>query len=210
MQSITMTEREVEVAQDGTDVVIRDEHNRIKLRPAQVMAAATELLDCAERIRPGSWSALWRLLAVTAGREATSTPGPICPRVGYDLTIYEAEPNYDEPGPHIEDVCLDQWITGEVEAPDFTGLERIYVAPGQAPRVAYAMLEALRQVAPGELHACAVAALRKQALSMWTFTPIERVLFVLIAKQKRQLDELEAKRQTPKPTKKRRSKSARR
>lgn len=62
MQNTTMSEREVIVAHDGTDVVIRDEHNRIKLRPAQVLDAAINILDCAERIRPGGWAALWPLV----------------------------------------------------------------------------------------------------------------------------------------------------
>lgn len=62
MQNTTMSEREIIVAHDGADIEIRDEHNRIRLRPAQVVDAASSIMEVAERIRPGSWPALWQLL----------------------------------------------------------------------------------------------------------------------------------------------------
>lgn len=140
-----------------------------------------------------------------------TTPAPISARVAYDLTVDEAEPIYDEPGPFSGDVCLEQWITGEVEPPDSTGREVIYVAPGQAPRLVHAMLEALRQVAPAEVHEAAIAALRKQA---WTWapklTPSEVRLMARILVLTRELREAKGKAKAPKPTKKRRSNKARR
>lgn len=139
-----------------------------------------------------------------------STPAPIPARVAYDLSVDEAALVEVEPGPFSVDVRLEQWITGEVEPPDSAWLERIYVAPGQAPRVVHAMLEALRQVAPAEVHAAAVAALRRQACKWPVLTPREIRMMGRILALTRQLREAEAKAQAPKQQRKNRSKKARR
>jgi hypothetical protein len=64
---ILLSEREIEVWENGQDVVLNDTYNWIKVRPEQVLEAAIRLLDWAERLKAGSWRrAEWAL------REATS------------------------------------------------------------------------------------------------------------------------------------------
>jgi len=55
---ILLSEREIEVWEDGKDVVLNDTYNWIRLRPAQVLEAAIRLLDWAERLKAGTWRSL--------------------------------------------------------------------------------------------------------------------------------------------------------
>lgn len=63
-------------------------------------------------------------------------------QVTRDFAVSFAEPRADQP----TDLVLEQWTAGADEPPDMATLNRIYLAPKQVPRVALAMLEALRRL----------------------------------------------------------------
>ena len=134
-------------------------------------------------------------------------------QVAHDFSVSMAEAREDLP----TDLVLEQWVSGEHEPPDAATLNRIYIAPGQTPRIVKAMLDALRWIAPEEVHTTAVERLRRalderkadgRAWPEWR--PLTPQAVRRLAEALRQRREAAAKAQTPKPTKKRRSKSARR
>jgi hypothetical protein len=76
--------------------------------------------------------------------------------VALEIAVSMAEPQPDRP----TDLVFEQWSAGAMEPQDDATLNRIYIAPGQVPRIVEAMLEALRRISPPGVHADTVHMLR--------------------------------------------------
>jgi hypothetical protein len=136
-------------------------------------------------------------------------------QVAHDFSVSIAAAREDLP----RDLVLEQWMVADDEPPDAAALNRIYVAPGQTPRVVKAMLDALRKIAPPQVHATAVQWLqealdeRKADGRAWrVVTPdaVHRMAEILRRRHDVSADADNAEAQAPKPQHQRRSKKARR
>jgi len=160
-------ELELEVGHDDRDVVIREStcHNDIRLRPAQVLAAAISLLDKAEEVTwPGAWlkipPALSELLthynrrphdlrsdewngraAALETPEQTANAPETFEQVARDFSV-----GWSDSEEHDEFV-LEQWTAATAEPGEPATLSRIFTTPEQVPRLVLGMLEALQFVA---------------------------------------------------------------
>ena len=152
-----LTEMELEVLHDDRDVVIRDGtyNNEIRLRPGQVLNAAIVLLDYAAGLRCGIWREIQPALLAPqwAGRPAATDK--TFEQVARDFSVGTAD------GDGAGDLVLEQWTTAASEPGEPATLARIYMTPGQSPRVVEGMLEALRFIATHETYTDAVQGLKK-------------------------------------------------
>jgi hypothetical protein len=136
-------------------------------------------------------------------------------RVAHDFSVSITEAHENFPG----DLVLEQWMVADHEPPDAAALNRIYIAPGQTPRVVKAMLDALRRTAPPQVHATAVQWLQEalderkaDGRAGWLLTPdaVHRMAEMLRRRRGASADADNAEAQAPKPQQQRRSKKARR
>lgn len=134
-------------------------------------------------------------------------------RVAHDFSVSITEDREHSP----RELVLEQWMVADHEPPDAAELNRIYVAPGQTPRIVEAMLHALQCIVPAEVHATAVERLRKAAderkadgRARPAWRPLTPQAVRRMAEAIRQRCEAAAKAQTRKQPPKRRSKKARR
>lgn len=134
-------------------------------------------------------------------------------QLAHDLSVCRAEQREGLP----TDLMLEQWMAADHEPPAAAVLSRIYIAPGQTPRIVKALLDALRWIAPAEVHTTAVERLRKalderkaDGRAQPVYRPLTPAAVRRMAEALRQRREAEAKAKAPKPTKKRRSNKARR
>jgi hypothetical protein len=158
-----MSEIELEVLHDDRDVVIRDGSydNKIRLRPGQVLQAATSLLDMAECLSGGIWRKVQPVLRTLAGngRPAAASGRRLvgakdfC-QVAWDFSVGTAE------GEGAENLVLEQWSTAVGELGEPATLSRLYMTPAQSARVVGAMLEALRLIATHDTCTAAVEGLQ--------------------------------------------------
>jgi len=151
-----LTEMELEVLHDDRDVVIRDGiyNNAIRLRPAQVLTAATSLLDMAEGLRCGIWRKIQPALRTPALNGRPASTDETFEQVARDFSVGTAE------GEGAGDLVLEQWTTAAGEPGEPATLARIFMTPGQSPRVVEAMLEALRFIATLRTYTAAVEGLQ--------------------------------------------------
>lgn len=219
-----LTEMELEVLHDDRDVVIRDGayNNEIRLRPGQVLTAATTLLDMAAGLRCGIWRKIRSALLAPPWAGQPASPDKTFEQVSWDFSVGTAE------GDGAGDLVLEQWTTAAGEPGEAATLARIYMTPGQSPRVVEAMLEALRFIATHQTYTNAVQGLKKaldERSPELSAETVRRLAVLLRAKRQareadmrsmqllnekcrleRQLREAEAKLPSSKPRRRRRSK----
>jgi len=147
-----MSEIELEVLHDDRDVVIRDGSydNKIRLRPGQVLQAATSLLDMAECLSGGIWRKMQPVLRTLAGNGRPAAAAGNGRRLVGDKTFYQVAWDFSvgtAEGEGAENLVLEQWNTAVGEPGEPATPSRVYMTPAQSARVVGAMLEALRLIA---------------------------------------------------------------